>query len=135
MALCVVLLLSAEVFNACLQKNVKQLTGAAIAAHVANGWAGKEPPAKGPAPRVPNAVVNVLSTHASMQQLAGSEAAEGDYAQAYAGSTLGAVVLGTHMEQALASERQKQKVLRRLRIASATAEGGQCEFDFVAEAN
>ena len=103
----------ASAFNAHLNANVKRLTGAAIAAHVSKGWAGKEPPPKGPAPKIPSAVVAALSTHASMQQLAGSEQ-KGHMLK----RTLGAMVLGTHMEQDLASARQRQKILRRLRVAS-----------------
>ena len=94
--------------------DVKQLTGAAIWHHVDKGWAGKSPPPKGPAPKVPTAVVSALATYSSMQQLAGCEQ-KGKMLK----STVAALAVGTPWESDLSSSRQKAKVLRRMRQGEA----------------
>ena len=99
-------------YNTTLQEytGAKLLTGQAIRHHVASGWAGLSPPGKGPKPAVPQIVVDLLSTHASMSQINGNELKP----RAIRCSSA-ALVNGTTLAQHLHSKQQRSKFLKRLR--------------------
>jgi len=102
--------------NAALPADVKRLKGGRIYNHVAAGRAGLSPPAKGPAPIIPKAVVNSLSTHISMSQINGNELKPRAIK-----STILALVQGTTLEQYTKSKQQRAKFLKRLREAGLRA--------------
>ena len=96
--------------NEALPADVKRLKGARIYDHVAAGRAGLSPPAKGPAPIIPKAVVASLSSHISMSQINGNELKPRAIK-----STILALVQGTTLEQYTKSKQQRTKFLKRLR--------------------
>ena len=93
-----------------LPADVKRLEGSRVHNHFKAGLAGLSPPGKGPKPVVPKAVVDVVSTHASMSQINGNELKPRALRQANV-----AIVCGTELEQHLKSKQQRAKFLKRLR--------------------
>ena len=108
----------AKKHNATLPEGVKHLTGQMIRHHVRQGWAGQSPKAKGPAPVVPNSIVALVSSHASMSQLNGDEKNPRKLKRGII-----ALVQGTDFEQHLQSRQQTCKFLRRLRQLPAAGGG------------
>ena len=96
--------------NATLAPNVKLLTGHRVRMHVSAGLAGLSPPRKGPATKVPDSVVALVSTHTSMSQLNGAELKPRAIKR-----NLLALVQGTDFEEALKSKGQLARFAKRLR--------------------
>ena len=100
----------ARAYNEMLPKDGPQLVGRRIRRHVAGGWAGQSPPGKGPKHLVPDEVVKLMASHASMSQLAGNEVKP-----RAAQRNLIALVKGSELEKHLTSKEQRKKFLLRLR--------------------
>ena len=102
--------LIADQFNAKLGGDVQRLMGTRIRDHVAAGFAGLSPPGKGPKPRVPDLLVDLVASHTSMSQMNGNELKPRAIRQ-----NVAAIVAGTELEQHLRSKQQRAKFLKRLR--------------------
>ena len=96
--------------NEGLPADVKLLKGPRVRDHVAAGRAGLSPPGKGPAPIIPQVVVNSLSSHVSMSQINGNELKPRAIK-----SIIMALLEGTTLAQYAKSKQQRTKFLKRLR--------------------
>ena len=115
----------AKAYNANLPPDGPQLNGKRILWHVDAGLAGLSPPRMGPKTlSIPDRVVDLMSTHVSMQQLNGNELKPRAIQR-----SVTALVKGTEFEKFLTSKRQRDQFLLRLRRLGGLVSVGKIVVD------